>query len=79
MHTLDVHNGRCFVQISFIFGMQTILLMINSCTKLKINQLKLETQWNLKVAENNEIVDFWSFRRFFSNLGVVSRVLNLQT
>ena len=74
MHTLDVHNGRYFIQISLNFGMLTILLIIKSCTK--INQLKLQTQCNLKVAENHEIVDIWPFRRFLMNLGVASRVQN---
>ena len=76
MHTLDVHNGRYFIQISLTFGMLTILLIIKSCTK--INQLKLQTQCNLKVAENHEIVDIWPFIRFLMNLGVASRVQNLK-
>ena len=40
LQTLDVHNGRYVIQISLIFGMQTILLIINSRTKFKDQSIK---------------------------------------
>ena len=70
--TLDDHNGRYFIPISLILGMQTILLIINSVQSFKINQIKLQTKWKA-------IIDFWPFLRFSSNLGVVARVQHLRT
>ena len=50
-----------FFLINLIFCMLTILLTIITRTEFKVNQLKLQTQWNLKFAENHKIVDLWSF------------------
>ena len=63
-----VHNGSLFIEISLIFGMQTFLLTINSCATFK---------WNLKIAENHEIVDIRPFWRFSSNLGVQNLISKL--
>ena len=35
----------------------------------KVNQLKLQTKWNLKVAENHEIIDFLVILTIFKQFG----------
>ena len=64
VHTLDVHNGRYFIKISLIFCMQTILLMINSCTKFKNQSTKARHSGTSKLQKINKLSIFGHFDDF---------------
>ena len=72
---------RYFIQIRLIVGMCQI--MINSCTKFLDQSIyRRSLNCNLKVTEIHEIVEFWPFKRFSSNLGVAStyaKFININT
>ena len=57
-------------------------LISQNCVLTKIRAEPPPLNCNLKVAEIHEIVEFWPFRRFSSNLGVAStyaKLININT